>query len=390
MSFDIVDVGDIARLEEKMMGFQSARSPNAPGAKPSLDAGSLATRRMSDIESKQISWLWPQRIARGKLTIIAGNPGLGKSQVTASIAAVVSTGGRWPVDGQRCDRGDVIFLSAEDDPADTLRPRLEAAGADLTGVHVVDGVVKGYAGTEVRQDRAFTLQSDLQALDERLSDLGEVALVVIDPISAYLGDTDSHKNAEVRSLLTPLAELASRHNVAIIGVSHLNKAAGTQALMRVLGSVAFVAAARAAYLVAADPEDKSRRLLLPLKNNIGPDTGGLAFKIEGATVPCGESSLATSKVVWESEAVNMTADDVVDSGGAGAVPKATDEALGWLTQALSDGPVPSTEIFEQAEACGISRATLRRASKRLGVVPKKSGFGGSGGWAWSLKVLKDH
>src|SRR5215469_4135388 len=106
--------------------------------------GALATRRISEIEAKPVSWLWPGRIARGKLTIIAGNPGLGKSQITASIAGIVTTGGVWPVDGVRSAPGDVIFLTAEDDPADTLRPRLEAAGADLERIHVVDSVIVGY------------------------------------------------------------------------------------------------------------------------------------------------------------------------------------------------------------------------------------------------------
>src|SRR5579862_3079664 len=215
-----------------------------------VNAGSLTTRRLSDIEAQPVSWLWPRRIARGKTTIIAGNPGLGKSQITASIAAIVTTGGRWPVDRSHCEPGDVLFLTAEDDPADTLRPRLEAAGADLTRVHVIDGVIRGYTGDGSGKSRAFSLENDLQALGAKLNELGNVAVVMIDPISAYLGNVDSHKNADVRSLMAPLGELASRHSVAIIGVSHLSKAVGAQALMRVSGSLAFVAAARAAYLVA--------------------------------------------------------------------------------------------------------------------------------------------
>lgn len=231
-------------------------------------AGTLATRRISDIEAKPVSWLWPGRIARGKVSIIAGNPGLGKSQLTASIAAVVTTGGLWPVDRRRCEAGNVVFLNAEDDPADTLRPRLEAAGADLERVHFVDGVIVGYLGNGDSSKKQFSLEADLQALSQTLDGLGSVAAVVIDPITAYLGNTDSHKNAEVRALLAPLSELAALRNTAIIGVSHLTKAAGRQALMRVSGSLAFVAAARAAYLVTADPQDKSRRFFLPMKNNV--------------------------------------------------------------------------------------------------------------------------
>jgi putative DNA primase/helicase len=128
------------------------------------------------------------------------------------------------------------------------------------------------------------LQRDLEALSVKLADLGDVAAVVIDPITAYLGEVDSHRNGEVRALLAPLSDLAAQHGTAIIGVSHLNKSAGTEALMRVTGSLAFVAATRAAYLVAQDPENPSRRFFLRMKNNLGPESAGLAFSIDAATV----------------------------------------------------------------------------------------------------------
>ena len=229
-------------------------APHSPESHANTEhVGSLTTRCLLDIEAKPVCWLWPGRIARGKLTIIAGEPGLGKSQITASIAAVVTRGGRWPVEGQQCEPGHVLFLSAEDDPADTLRSRLEAAGADLNRVHIVDGVTAGYTGDGSRTNRTFSLQADVQALGLKLAELGDVAVVVIDPITAYMGDTDSHKNADVRGLLAPLSELAARYDTAIIAISHLTKAVGAKALMRVTGSLAFVAAARAAYLVTNDP-----------------------------------------------------------------------------------------------------------------------------------------
>jgi len=348
--------------------------PNHPAA------GSILTRRLSDIDAKPVSWLWPGRIARGKVSIIAGNPGLGKSQVTASIAAIVTTGGRWPVDRSQCEPGDVVFLSAEDDPADTLRPRLEAAGANLHRVHVMDAVISGYTGEGQQENRAFSLQRDLKALSVKLAELGDVAAVVIDPITAYLGEVDSHRNAEVRALLAPLSELAALHGTAIIGVSHLNKSAGTEALMRVTGSLAFVAAARAAYLVAQEPENPARRLFLPMKNNIGPDSSGLAFHIDGATVQSGAGPLETSLVVWDSEPVTTTADEIMRT----QVPEhgsALREAEEWLREALSE-PTPATEVFRTATEAGISRKTLRRASESLGIVKEKTGM--KAGWVWSL------
>jgi hypothetical protein len=343
-------------------------------------AGSLVTRRMSDIEAKPVSWLWPGRIARGKVSIIAGNPGLGKSQITASIAAIVTTGGRWPVDGNHCLPGDVVFLSAEDDPADTLRPRLEAAGANLRRVHVMDAVILGYTGEGQQQNRAFSLQRDMEALSVKLAELRDVAAVVIDPITAYLGDVDSHRNAEVRALLAPLSELAAQHGTAIIGVSHLNKSAGTEALMRVTGSLAFVAAARAAYLVAQDPENPTRRYFLPMKNNIGPDSAGLAFRIEGATVQSAAEPLETSLVVWEPEPVTTTADEVMRT----PLPEhgsALREAEEWLRETLRE-PTPAAEISRLAATVGISEKTLRRAADSLRIVKEKTGM--KGGWVWSL------
>lgn len=351
-------------------------------AKEPIQAGTLTTRRLSDISPEPVSWLWPGRIARGKVTMIAGNPGLGKSQITASIAAIVTTGGCWPVDRLQCEPGDVLFLTAEDDPADTLRPRLEAAGADLTRVHVIDGVARGYTGDGNTKTRTFSLEQDLPALETKLAELANVAAVVIDPIAAYLGNVDSHKNAEVRGLMTPLSELASRHKAAIIGVSHLSKAAGAQALMRVNGSLAFVAAARAAYLVTTDPEDKARRVMVPMKNNLGPDSTGLAFFIESATVPSPAGLLETSRVAWASEPVHMTADEAMEAETERKSTSALDEAADWLREILSARPVAVEELNGMAKAKGISDKTLQRARKALDIRAAKGGM--EGGWMVSL------
>jgi hypothetical protein len=348
----------------------------------SASAGPLSTRCLADVEARPVQWLWPGRIARGKLTIIAGNPGLGKSQITASIAAVITTGGRWPVDRQHCDPGHVLFLTAEDDPADTLRPRLDAADADLSRIHIVDGVTAGYASDGTRVTRTFSLEADVQALGAKLAEAGDVAAVVIDPISAYLGNTDSHKNADVRGLLAPLSELAARHKTAIIGVSHLSKAPGAQALMRVSGSLAFVAAARAVYLVTADQRDKARRLFLPMKNNIGPDTTGLAFRIEGTTIATAAGPLATSRVLWESEPVPITADEAMQAESAFGSTSALDEASEWLREVLADGSLPAADVLDRAKAEGIAGKTLQRASKALRVQKTKQAM--AAGWLWSL------
>lgn len=346
----------------------------------SSESAPVVYRRLSDVQVQPIRWLWPGRFARGKVSMIAGNPGLGKSQVTASLAAVVTTGGRWPVDGGCCRAGSVIFLSAEDDAADTIKPRLLAAGADTSRCYILDAVTDRDADGAQRI-RSFNLQSDLDRLAALLGRIGDVAVVVIDPISAYLGSTDSHKNAEVRAVLAPLAELAARHGVAVVCVSHLNKAGGNEALMRVTGSLAFVAAARAAYVVARDKDDPLRRLFLPLKNNIGNDQAGLAFKVESFELDAG---IQTSRVMWESEPVTVTADEAMRPAETDDERSQRDEIGDWLQDLLYPGRMKSQEVQSKAKPAGFAWRSVQRAAKEAGVVMKREGFGPDTVTYWSL------
>lgn len=342
----------------------------------------IAYRRASDVQAKPIRWLWPGRIARGKVSMLAGNPGLGKSQVSLSMAAIVSRGGIWPVDRSRCEAGNVVILSAEDDAADTIRPRLEAAGADLSRIFILEAVVDSYRADGGENLRAFNLKVDLGRLGEMLDQIGDVALIVIDPVTAYLGETDSHKNAEIRALLSPLSDIAGKHGAAVVCVSHLNKAQGGEALMRVTGSLAFVAAARSAWLVAKDPENDSRRLFLPLKNNIGNDQSGLAFAVQSTQVQSAAGAIETSCVAWETEAVTLTADQAMAMQGDPEEKTALDDAREFLLGLLADGPVPAGQIRKDSEGAGFSWRTIQRAADRLGLDRKKSEM--RGGWTWRL------
>lgn len=330
-------------------------------------------RRFSDIEAKPVRWLWPGRIARGKASILAGHPGLGKSQLTASMAAIVTTGGVWPLDRTRCERGNVVFFSAEDDAEDTIRPRLEATGADLTRVFIMDAVLTGDS------IRSFNLVHDISRLSLMLEHLGEVALLVIDPVTAYLGNTDSHKTADVRALLSPLGELAARHSAAVVCVSHLSKGGSGEALLRVTGSLAFVAAAWAAFLIALDKGDKHRRLFLPIKNNIGNDESGLAFTVQSVTLLGG---IETSRVCWEDETVAITADEAMAPNEDPEERSAMDDAKQLLTNLLADGPVSSKQIRVDAEGAGFAWRTIQRAQKALDIDAYKGGM--KEGWLWML------
>lgn len=381
--FRKVDANVLAALSG---GLQvSARVAATPQEHPST----IVVRRMSDIEAKPISWLWPGRIARGKVSMIAGHPGLGKSQVTAALAAVVTTGGKWPVDRTACDRGSVILLNAEDDAADTIRPRLEAAGADVTRIEIIEAVADGYHADGSENRRGFNLKADLGALDTLLAARRDVALVVIDPVSAYLSGVETHVNADVRAVLAPLGELAARHGVAIVCVSHLNKAGANKpgagdALLRVSGSLAFVAAARAAYIVVRDAENNARRLLLPAKNNVGKDQAGLAFSVESYQLPGG---IETSRVLWEPEPVTVTADEAMAAPATDEDRTMTDEAVAFLRAALSGGArLLGREIKRDAIDAGISDKALRSARIRLGIKPESEGFGKDRGTYWRLPI----
>lgn len=335
-------------------------------------------QRFSDVEQQSINWLWPGRIARGKVTIIAGNPGLGKSQISASLAAIVTTGDIWPVDKIPCQSGNVIFLSAEDDPSDTLAPRLSAAGADLTKAHFLKCVqIKNKHGKLLQ--KSFSLKTDIANLDKLLEEIKDVALLIIDPITAYLGETDSYKNAEIRALLTPLSELAAKHNLAVLAISHLNKTSNQDPLMRVNGSLAFVAAARAAFLIAQDPNDDNRRMLLPMKNNIGNDKTGLAYSIESCVL---DSGISTSRIVWETEPVDIKAHEVMSSPSDPEEHTLLKEAMDFLSDQLAHFSKPVSKLKKEANDYGLSWRTTLRAKTALKITTQKSGM--NGGWIWSL------
>jgi hypothetical protein len=214
-------------------------------------------------------------------------------------------------------------------------------------------------------------------------------MIVIDPITAYLSGVETHVNADVRAVLAPLSELAARHQVAVVCVSHLNKGGGGKgtpgdAMMRVSGSLAFVAAARAAFIVARDQDNPTRRLFLPAKNNIGKDESGLAFSVESFIIPCG---IETSRVMWEPHPVVVTADEAMAAPPEEGERTMTDEAMDLLNAVLEHGRVPAREVKRQAQDNGISERALRVARERLGVRVAREGFGADIKSFWMLPAL---
>ena len=351
--------------------------------KPAYDVSkspALISRKANLIPPEKVDWLWPGRLARGKQTCFAGEPGTGKSQLSISIIAAITTGGDWPCGEGYALIGSVIILSAEDGAADTIVPRLIAAGADLDRVHIVSAVRNPGKGGQ----RTFNLQTDIQLLERKIAEIGDVALVVIDPVSSYLGKTDSHKNSEVRGVLEPLSEMAERTRVGILSITHFSKtgANNTQkALHRFIGSIAFTGAPRAAFAVIEDPEDASRILFLHAKNNQAAPPQGLAYRLEQTIISDG---IVASRIHWESKPVTITANQALAAASAGTDFSARDEAKEFLEGALANGPLAAKEVQSMAREHGISPKTLRTAREVMKVKISRDGFGPGSKSLWSL------
>ena len=341
-------------------------------------SGHLISRRAADIKPRCIDFLWAGRLARGKHTAFAGEPGDGKSQLSVYVAATISRGSDWPCGEGRAPVGNVIIFNAEDGADDTIVPRLIAAGADLDRIHIVSAVLQ----EDGKGRRTFNLQADLALLERKIREIGNVALVIIDPISSYMGKTDSHKNSEVRGALEPASEMAERMKIAILSITHFSKAGSgntTKALHRFIGSIAFVGAPRAAFAVIEDADHEGRMLVLHAKNNMAPKPQGLAYRLL-QTIVC--DNIVASYVHWDDAPVTMSADEALGATEDKRGRSSRETAETFLRERLAGGPVLQREVKADAEGAGLAWATVRRAKDRLGIKPEKSGM--EGGWVWRL------
>ncbi len=324
----------------------------------------------ASIERENVQWLWPGRVPLGMLTLLVGDPGLGKSLLTVDLSAKVSRAG-----------GDVLLLSAEDHKGATIRPRLEATQAVLERVHHI----------EVRRDGledGIALPDDGQEL-HRLATEHKARLVIVDPLMAHLPESvNSWRDQSVRRALAPLHRLAQDLDCAVIVVAHLNKAKGGDALHRTGGSIGIPAAVRSALLLARDPEDPepergTQRVLAHVKCNVGAQAETLACQIE--TVRLDDQAEAPKlEIVGTS---SISAADLLDMP-AEEVRTERDDAIEFLSAELADGPRPAKEIKDAANAANIHERTLKRAKSDLGIQSTKDGL--NGGWRWRLPEQEGH
>jgi hypothetical protein len=335
-------------------------------------------RLLSGVEPEEVSWLWPSWLALGKLALVDGDPGLGKSAMTLDLAARVSAGKPFP-NGAECEPAGVVLLSAEDGLADTIRPRLDAAGADTSRILTLATVPD-----EDGHDRLVSIPEDLGLIEKGIRRVG-ARLVVVDPLMAFLsGDTNSHRDQDVRRALAPLAGLAERTGASVLVVRHLNKAAANNPLYRGGGSIGIIGAARMAFVVGKDPQDENRRVLASTKNNLALPPKSLMFGLE-------EAESGSVRVNWLGHS-EVSAKDILATPQDQEHADARSEAVEFLECVLADGPVPANRVKEEAEEAGISESTLKRAKKLVGVITYRENEAGEkrgvGRWMWKLPVVE--
>lgn len=330
----------------------------------------------SDVKAEKVEWLWPGWVPLNKVTVVDGDPGLGKSTIfEADLAARVSRGLPMPESDHRVE-GGVVIVNAEDGAGDTIRPRLEAAGADLDRCLILT-TVPADGG-----DRLPALPDDIDLL-RQAAERVQARLIVVDPVMAYFGASiNANSDQQVRRAMGPLKELAEETGAAVVLVRHLNKGGGGKAVYRGGGSIGITGAARSVLLVAKHPgavdpdtrRDDGRRVIAVSKSNMKGAPQSLGYRLVDRD--------ETPVVEWTGPE-KLSADDVVNPSDDGGEKRSLlEEAKEFLTEMLADGPVSVNEINEAAGFNGVSTATLKRAKAALGVEAKRQGYGGEGGWHW--------
>ncbi len=313
--------------------------------------------KMSEVQSQEVSWLWYPFIPYGKLTIIQGDPGDGKTTLVLNIAAWLSKGKGLDSEMKLSEPVNVIYQSAEDGLADTVKPRLELAGADCERILVIDEKEKSLSMVDERLEKAIVQT--------------KARMLILDPIQAYLGGgMDMNRANEARDMTKKLGALAEKHQCAIVLIGHMNKAAGNKAAYRGMGSIDFFAVARSVLLVGRVEGEPNIRAVVQIKNNLAAFGHPKAF------------ALSEDGFQWLGD-YEITADEVL----GGIVPKANkmEQAKRLLRElALTTDAIQSNEIFDMADEQGISKRTLENAKREFGIRARKI----NNSWYWELDKVK--
>lgn len=334
--------------------------------------------RADSVKPEAIRWLWQEWLACGKFHVLAGSPGTGKTTIALAVAATISAGLHFP-DGNQAMPGNIIVWSGEDGLADTLLPRLHAMGADTSRIHFVDGVVVD------GRPCVFDPAKDMAMLAQRVHDIGDVRLLIVDPVVSAVA-ADTHKNGETRRALQPLVDLAASLDCAVIGISHYSKGTqGRDPIERVTGSIAFAALARLVWCTAKGAEEGQRRRLVRAKSNIGPDGGGFEYDLEQVEIT-GHPGVIASRIVWCDAIEGSARELLAEAEAVEAEPTQLSDTCQWLRELLADegGALDKRSIMKLAGENGFADRTVQRARAKLRITVTQAGFGREKKSTWSL------
>lgn len=381
--YDVTDFfregGTAGEFEALMLSdlkpYQPSRTGTSNGsAEPrfTLSSRQPVMTRLSDVEPEEVEWLWNPYIPLGKLTLLEGDPAVGKTWLALQIAAIISKGHPFPaMDGiprESRDPGRVIYMSAEDGLADTLRPRLDKIGADpadviaLTGWREID--------EQGGETSGMVSLGDIPVIEAAMIE-HRPSLLVVDPLQAYFGaGVDMHRANEVRPVLAGLSALAERNQCAVLVVRHLNKSSQSRSIYRGLGSIDFAAAARSIILAGQDPQNPQTRVIAHLKSSLAEAGPSLGYELnDGGFRWTGISELTPEALLAPTNAGDRSA---------------VDEAAEWLQELLREGALEQRELKKLADTCGLAWASVRRAKDRIGARSTRSGFGHGAKWLWTI------
>lgn len=385
------DAGDfnktITSLREQGYGVKTeAHEPVVSSTTAQNAPGAIETTCVADLIEEPIDWLWKGKIARGELCIIAGEPGASKTMVAIDLASRVTHGSNEPMGYDKICKGSVLFLTSENHPTKVMRPRLVAAGADLTKVHILASSITETDSTGKKKNKHIAISEDAEKIGQAMESIPDVVMLVIDPISEYMGKKDSNNNADVRDMLATLTEHVRDRNVAVLAIAHFNKKSEvTTATSRINGSIGFAGAARTAFAVGknfngdwTEEEQEAHhgeKIFSCVKNNLSGDVGGYIYKVEGYEYEVESGVIETARIKWIEQTDDSADDMLAKSSKKGRPSVEGDKCRDWLTDLLKANPdgMKRNDVIDIAGKSGFSQVMVDRVSRGLLLDKKERG-----------------